>query len=320
MVGLTNPRQVLIAASPSEAMLLHRLFIDGPLFGWEARTAHTFTQARFHLQHELCGALLLDEAIYRQEGPDGLAWLGSLRDVPVVFLTGVVPEMVTELLAHGVEHWLPRDLALAHPRLLAATLEQALRTHEERGRLRTAGEALHLCRKQVGRLVNLLWETTPQYADAPWFTQRHMMERLQEEVARADRQGGPFTVALGEVSPAATESPSPTDPTRLGAWTAERVRRIKRRADVAGRYGPYGFMLLLVQTPEANAALGCRRLQNALEKDAALANEIGYSVQVKFGLAGYSAANCHAKGLLSRAEKRLAEARATRTDHLVVEN
>ena len=41
--------------------------------------------------------------------------------------------------------------------------------------------------------------------------------------------------------------------------------RSKRRCDVAGQYGPQGFMLLLPQTPPEGAVHFCRRLQGLLD-------------------------------------------------------
>ena len=78
-----------------------------------------------------------------------------------------------------------------------------------------------------------------------WYNQRHMLERLDQEAARARRQGGDFTVVLAEVQGARREQLSPAETDHLATWTAARVTQAKRRSDVAGQYGPHGFMLLL---------------------------------------------------------------------------
>jgi PleD family two-component response regulator len=44
----------------------------------------------------------------------------------------------------------------------------------------------------------MLWQASPTAGRTRWFSQRHMMERLEEEVARADRHGTPLSVILGE--------------------------------------------------------------------------------------------------------------------------
>jgi diguanylate cyclase (GGDEF)-like protein len=309
MAAAHPDRRVLVAAHPADADPFLRLFAGGPLYGWEARVAHSVTQARFLLQHDPCDALLLDEGLYRREGPEGLDWLGTQREVPAVFLAGEVPELVLEVLGRGVEQWLPRNLALNHASLLAASLDQAVRGRGQARRLRAAGEALHACRRQVSRLVNLLWESSP--SDTPWLSQRHMLERLHEEIARADRQGGPFAVALGDVQPEeAASAGRAAQAEEVASWTAEHVRRVKRRADVAGRYGTRGFMVLLVQTPEDRAALGCRRLQQCLEHQALSVRGLGEPVRVLFGVAGYSPTARSPKAILGCAERRLEEARS----------
>jgi PleD family two-component response regulator len=308
MSAASLPRRVLIVAPSESVAELVLLFAGGPLFGWEAVYASSVAQACFVLQHEACDALLLDEALYRREGLSGLTWLVGQREAPVVFLAGPVPELITEALDHGVQSWLPRETALRQPRLLTTALDQAARTSGLRRRLRVACEALHACRQQVSRLVNLLWETEPTAGASPWLSQRGVLERLREETARAERHGGPFALALGEVrAPGAPEGQG--DDERLASWTAEQLARVKRRSDVAGRYGPHGFLMLFMQTPEERAALGCQRVQQALEQ--AAAGHLKFGLRVDFGVAGFGPGSCTPKSLLSQAERRLEKTRAS---------
>ena len=46
----------------------------------------------------------------------------------------------------------------------------------------------------------------------------------------------------------------------VGTWAASTVARVKRRGDVAGLYGPQGFMLVMAQTPQQGGERCCRRL------------------------------------------------------------
>jgi PleD family two-component response regulator len=310
MPGEFDKRRLLIAASPSEGALARQLLLGSVQDAWDVATAYSIAHARFLLHHEPCDVLLVEEALYRQEGPAALDWLTSQREAPVVFLAGSGPQAVTEALQRGVEHWLPRDLAAAQPAIFRATLEQVVRASELRRRLRRAADALQDCRQQVSRLVNLLWESSAPEASGPWLPQRYMLVRLHEEIARSERQGAPFAIALGEIRPAPAEDVPPPDPERLVAWTAQQVLRVKRRADVAGRYGPQGFMLLLVQTPEPNAVLGCQRLRQAMEQAAGSLADTPLTVYVHMGVVGYSAEVNSPKSLLSCAERRLEQAKA----------
>jgi GGDEF domain-containing protein len=233
----------------------------------------------------------------------GLAWLTSQREVPVVFLADVSAEVILAGLRHGAEHWLPRDFALAHPAVLRTFLGRAVQTGELRRGLRQAGESLLECRRQVSRLVGLLWEASPLEGRPHWFNQRHMLERLEEELARSHRHGGPLTVVLGEVRPAGA-TPFPLEEAqRLAEWTADQITSAKRRCDVAGQYGMNGFLLLLPRTPDSAAVGCCRRLRRLLEQ--------GPSVQACFGVAGFSPATATLHSLMGRAEERLERARAS---------
>lgn len=279
-------RRALLAATAPEMEDLRRPFADAALAGWQVIEADTWERAHFVLHHDSCDVLLADEGL--RPGPDGLGWLAAPRQTPVVLLTRPAAETVAEALAAGADVWLPRDLALAHPRLLAAALDRAVRGGDLRRHLRRACTSLQESRCHAGRLADLLWQSTPRDPRAGWFTHRHMLERLQEEVARTARYRTPFSVILGEVRPCAT------------AWTAERIARAKRRCDVAGQYGPHGFMLLLTNTPEERAATVRRRLQETLARDA---------VAAALGIAGCSDGLATSPGILRRAEEDLESVR-----------
>jgi diguanylate cyclase (GGDEF)-like protein len=187
-------------------------------------------------------------------------------------------------------------------------LNQAAARAEQRRKQRQVGEALQECRRQVRRLVSLLWGLSPTEAHPRWFTQRHMMERLQEEIARAQRYDAPLSVVLGEVR-VGHGALLPPDGPQLTAWTADRVTRGKRRTDVAGQYGPGGFLLLLAQTPTAGAVVCCRRLRGMLEDGPGHNSAPPGPVEASFGISSYDTAHPNAQSLLGRAEECLERAR-----------
>jgi GGDEF domain-containing protein len=308
-------RRVLVAAGASDESLLRALFTQDPLRGWDILAADSFEEARFILQHNTCDLLLVDEGLYNQQGPDGLAWLARQREVPVVFLAGATPDKITRAYEDGVNVWLARDLSLAHPELMAAALERATElTSLRRGRHKAA-ETVHQCRRQIDRLVGLLWRTVPINTEQPWLTQRHMLERLQEEIARSERHGAPFTLALGEIH--AAGEPGTCEP-GLADWTVERITRAKRRCDVAGQYGLQGFMLLMVHTPTQGAVSCCRRLQQVLEDAAAVPTHGPHGpLHACFGVASFLAAASNSRSLLSCAEQRLEIAKAGPDERVV---
>src|SRR5262249_52803308 len=94
----------------------------------------------------------------------------------------------------------------------------------------------------------------------------------------------------------------------LASWTVEKVTEGKRRCDVAGQYGPSGFMLLLPNTSGEGAIQCCRRIPVPLEQ-AAPGNGLP-PPHAAFRVGHPSADVTTVKGLLSRAEERLERAKA----------
>jgi diguanylate cyclase (GGDEF)-like protein len=298
-------RRVLVAATEPERHRFRALFRAEPLGGWEAEEADSFERARFLLQMDPCDVLLLDASLDPLGGTSGLAWLAGEYQTPVVFLADAGPGVVLDALRQGAHHWLPRQLALGQPEVLDAVLGQAARHGDVLRRLRRSAEALDDCKRQVSRLVSLLWESSPGAPLSGWLPQRHVMERLHEEVARAQRHGGPLAVVLGEAQGPWGARPPAAEADRLGRWVAERIGRGKRRCDVAGQYGPHNFLLLLPGATDFGAAGCCRRLRQLLETPAVEGDAPPAGLSVYFGVVNYSPATPSVKSLLRRAEERL---------------
>jgi PleD family two-component response regulator len=297
MGAQADRRRALLLAAAAEAGALEGLLGLGGPPGWEAVVVDSFEQAHFRQQLDPCDAVLLDGSRFRSaEDRSGLSWLAAGRTGPVLLLADAGPEAVRHALEGGADLWLPRAAAAAHPPLLTAGLERLARQAERRRDDGPLGDS----RRQVDRLVGLLWQTLPADGQAPWFTQRYMLERLHEEVHRSARHGGPLAVVLGEVT-----SPRDEAVELLAAWAATRVARAKRRCDVAGQYGPAGFMLLLPQTTQHGAAGCCRRLRALLGPDGGAAG----APRPRFGLAAF-APGATAASLLCRAEEELERARS----------
>jgi diguanylate cyclase (GGDEF)-like protein len=310
MAVIVEGRRVLLAAAGAARAEVLQMFADGRLLAWEALEADSFEQARFLQQLNPCDVLLLDASLVPGGDVSGLRWLTTQQEAPVVALTDDLPELMQSLFQQGVQHWLPRRLALGHPTLLRLMLNQAAQIGDMQRRLREREETLTQCRRQVNRVVNLLWQALPALGRAQWFTQRHMMERLHEEVTRSQRHGQQVTVVLGELGDADSNPVSLAERGDLAAWTVQQVTQNKRRCDVAGQYGPWGFMLLLPQTNDRGALGCCRRLRPLLEQPSPAAALSLAPFQVAFGIASYSPAVSSVKSLLSRAEERLERARS----------
>jgi GGDEF domain-containing protein len=291
------PRRVLIASDGPEEARLCGLFREHLAGQWQSATADTFVQAHFLMQHNPCDVILVDEGLYRREGPEGLSWLTEQTRAPLAFLASESPAALTDAIRRGAHFWLPRTLALGNPELLSAALERVAELGRLRDSAEKTGEELDEARHQADRLVRMLWQAAPMDPSTHWFTQHYMMERLFEELARSGRHGTPLTVAVGEFG----------QRDALPEWTARQITRHKRRSDVAGQYGQTGLLLLLVQTRKEGGVSCCRRLRQAVE---GAPESSGRPVHACFGLASFSAERCTPQSLLRAAEEHLEAARA----------
>ncbi len=310
-----SKRRVLLASGEDVYQWLHDTFAQGKLARWELHHANNLERARFLVQLGVWDAVLADESLFTRGSKDSLAWLTFRHDVPVIFLGRTEADMVAEVLTAGVRQWLPRDLVLEQPGVLVAALEGLVGKPLHTTPASRPDDALHECRQQVDRLLDLLWQAAPRTPHLPWFTQSHMMQRLQEETERARRYGNPVSVILGEVRQerhvASTAPAKPSEATdlvhaRLSEWVADQIHRTKRRSDVAGQYGPDGFMLLLAQTPPAGAVEFCERLSIVLQHGP---SPVPGRLHACFGVAGREIDIPDPKRLLRRAEEHLDRAR-----------
>src|SRR5262249_4701287 len=145
---------------------------------WEVIEADCFDRARFVLQMDVCDALLLDAGLFRPND-DAWPWLLTQHPLPALFVSDFRGGLILAALRAGMNHWLPREVAAGDPAVLSETLHKVALLGEAHRRARVAGDALQEARRQVSRLVSLLWEATPSTGQR-WFTQRHMMERLYQ--------------------------------------------------------------------------------------------------------------------------------------------
>jgi len=282
------------AAEPADA--LPALFRQSPLCEcWELVAADDTAHARVLLHHNAFDAVLLDQPVDD--------WTAGLQDcATVVQLTQFRPEALTRACQDGVTICLPRDMTLAHPPLLEAALEQAARLADERRLHALTIDQLEQSRRRIDRLVSLIWRSSPAEPNTGWLAERYILERLDEELARAQRHAAPFTLAIGEV----LEEDGHQELPDMHEWTATTVHRAKRRCDVAGQYGPNRFLLLMVHTPQDGALTCCRRLQRLLQACPPFGGP-REAVRAYFGLA--ASAHGSTPSLLRAAEENLQTAR-----------
>jgi diguanylate cyclase (GGDEF)-like protein len=290
---------MLLAAAPHDLEQLRPIVASPLLRRWDVVEADTLERVQFLGQMHPCDALVLDTALV---GDADLHRLQGMANKPVVLLGALTPPGLE--LRWPSWSWLPRASVVQSPALLAATLghlADVAALHECHARTQTA---LQGSRRRLDGMVDLLWQVVPGELPGPWFSQRHMLQRCGEEAARSRRYATPLSVVLGELRLPVCDD----EPHRLPRWAAERLCQSTRHSDVAGQYGPHGFMLLLPSTSGAGAAACCRRLQELLMAPPAGELATG-SLQLAVGIAECPGVAASVQELLGCAEEGLARAK-----------
>lgn len=300
MTGTTRHRLLLVAPEAARG----RLRPLTPDAAWDVVEAATLEQARFIHEAHHCDVAVVDGGLAAAGWGDGLAGLAAQLHAPLVLVTEPRPEFLLESQRHHAL-WLPGDVAVQHPPVFHGVLTQALAAGHERRQAHLTRDALRTSQARVDRLLGLLWETVPGDGPARWLSQRHMLERLEEEVARTRRHGGPLAVVLGELRLEEGARLDPVQVQQLGSWVSQRITEHKRRSDVAGQYGLGGFMLLLPRASAAEAIGTCTRLGEHLRHPG---HEPLPPLHACFGLASVPDDVPSVPSLLRRAEERLAAA------------
>jgi diguanylate cyclase (GGDEF)-like protein len=305
-----SPR-VLVAAGAERQPALLELFGREPLAAWNPLAADSFAHARFLLQHQPCALMVVSSDLIQDETHQSLAWLAFQKQTPVVLVGNDQPELFARAYAVGVTACLPISMAHAHPPLLHCVMQQVQQAWEIKTvHARQQRQLAESCR-HIDRLVQMIWRITP-HQDDHWYSQRHMLERLQEELARSQRHQLPLSLAVGELQPATGDgAPCVLD------WAAESIVRGKRRCDVVGQYGRDGFMLLMVHTPKPGGVTCCKRLQDHLEHPAQELAAPHRLIRSFFGIASMAGEECSTQSLLRVAEQNLDMARANDESRIV---
>jgi len=308
MTNQIKRRTLLVAARATLEATLTEALRSEEMADWHVLHAETFSEVRSILQEMDCDVLLLDLALCREEGEQGLDWLKGQDHLATVLLTENEAESGPIASTHGAALCLPLPTQEQRQLLLdalhhAAGVKDLLRSQ------RQLKKVVQESRRQFDDLVTRLTREVSADSERRWYTQRLMLYRLQEEADRATRHRCPLVIALGELR---TSDPSRSDLTEgaIGQITSR-----KRRCDVAGDYGRGTFLLILPQTSREGGWVCCRRLQQSLESGAS--PEGSGPVQAYFGLAAWTPDSRGPTSLLHEAEEHLTRALAGHVDRLV---
>jgi len=194
-------------------------------------------------------AILLDIEMPGLDGHQVLACLKeeeTLRDIPVVFLTGRTgrDDMITGLRA-GAHDYLKKPFEAAE---LLARVAAAVRVKRLQDQLRERNEELD----RLGRVDGLTGV----------YNRRHLEEQLHQHHLAALRRGRPLTVVMLDLDrfKAINDTYGHAAGDAVLCEVAHRLQRVVRAHDVVGRWGGEEFVLVLPDTDTPGAAALVDRL------------------------------------------------------------
>jgi two-component system cell cycle response regulator len=273
---MTDPSRVLVVqADDAERLLQRALFADAGMTVFEAASG---AEAIEHLANEVPDLVVLGRTLPDMDGLDLLPRLksGELEYLPVLVASrrSETAEKVRGLQL-GADDYLQRP---CDPAELLARVTALLRTkkiHDRIRELQTRLEKMVVADPLTG-LHN----------------RRFLMDRLVQEMQRADRHGEPLAFAMIDL-----DGFKPVND-MCGHVVGDKVLRAVggaiaksvRASDVPARYGGDEFGIILPQTPAEGAMRVCERLLRAIS-DVVLKDEEGRMVKItaSLGLAYYPA-------------------------------
>jgi len=141
---------------------------------------------------------------------------------------------------------------------------------------------------------------------------RYLNERLVDELERAKRYGGTFSLLFADIDHFKTVNDT------LGHQVGDAVlaslgrlfHRHLRHSDVVSRYGGEEFAMLLLDTDKEKAKVIAENLRAAIADESVARAEPPVHLTVSFGVATYDEDGHSLEGLLGKADKALYSAKA----------
>ncbi len=235
-------------------------------------------------------------------GGNGMDLLERLQqrgiDTPAIMVTGAGDETkaVCAMKAGAYDYLVKNELSAG---LLRRTIRNAQRRHAlERERT-----------LMTEKLVEL--SITDELTGLP--NRRHLMRKLEEEIARAQRTGHPFALLMIDLDHFKKVNDRHGHPTgdRVLRECADCLRQNIRRTDIAGRYGGEEFCVLLPETSGEGAHRSAEKLRRAVGALPDPAPTISVGVAVR-------QTHASAEAILRDADEALYEAKAAGRDCVVV--
>ncbi len=147
---------------------------------------------------------------------------------------------------------------------------------------------------------------------------RQLQTVLAQEFARARRFGRSLSVAIADLDhfKRVNDRHSHLSGDEVLRVTARLLREALRQVDVVARYGGEEFVLVLPETPPAQAAVICEKIRETVERHPWGEIHPGLMVTLSIGIAG-DLEVAHEEKLLSLADEKLYEAKAAGRNRVI---
>lgn len=267
----------------------------------------------------------------RMPGMNGLDFLAQVRerapDTALILLTGHADlETAMEAINAGrLFRFLTKPCASDR---LRSAIEAGIRQFElETAERRLTAELLREVERRAKveeellRVNAALEELARVDALTGLFNRRCLLERLEAELSRIKRYGGPLSVLMIDVDHFKAVNDTYGHPVgdRVLAGVAHDLAASLRRTDVAGRVGGEEFCVLLPGTPLAGAAQVAERLRMTISRRTFEVDSTSLHVTCSIGAAGLEGGGSSPEDVLGRADKALYEAKHGGRNRVVVD-
>jgi diguanylate cyclase (GGDEF)-like protein len=322
------PRVLIVEDDPDHRRLLCDVLAMhyGP--GSEDRLVAVATGAEC-LAQDLGGfdVVLLDYHLPDVEGLGLLEEVLAAADVPVVFVTGEKDSAVAaEAVRRGAQDYVVKlgDYLLTMPVVVEKSLRQHLIRKENellQAQLQRMLGELKVKNRQLEESLAKLRTMAPTDHLTGLANRRRFSEQLERQFSESVRYGHDLSCCMCDLDH--YKQLNDTLGHQLGdevlVHTAEVIRGMLRRSDLAARYGGDEFVLLLSNTNAEQARAAAQRLREQLALRISQAGNFARLVTLSIGIASLHADHpTSAEALVAMADRALYAAKRAGKDRVVV--
>ncbi|MFW6158297.1 MAG: diguanylate cyclase [Planctomycetota bacterium] len=254
MSALKHVRLLLVEDDPEDAQIFRRYVSRVRFHSVELVHVTDAEQALAALQDRPFDCACVDLNLGGASGLDLLRSASTLPDCPpIIIVTGSGDEeKAAETMRSGAADYLVKD------HLSAPLLDRAFRTVLEKQALQ---------RERDNMMRRLAWlSVTDELTSLA--NRRHLMTRLDDELARSERTGRPFALLLIDIDGFKAVNDEHGHQTGDGVLRAcaRTIASAVRKTDFVARHGGDEFCVLLIDTNGENRAAMAERICAAVEK------------------------------------------------------